>query len=96
MLLSFAASAGHVFNDDGRLTGNMLAEGARDRVRVGVEAAAGGSGDDHADGFALVKIFLGARADYADEDDSEQNKIHTNDSFLHQAVALRLSRAGRI
>jgi hypothetical protein len=35
------AGAGHVFDDDGRLPRDMLAEMARNRPRVGIEAAAG-------------------------------------------------------
>ena len=52
------AGAGHVFDDEGRIAGNMLAQVARDGARVGVVAAAGGAADDDADRFAFVEWFL--------------------------------------
>ena len=56
------AGASHVVDDDGRLPRHMLAEVARDGPRISIEAAAGRSADDHADGLALVEIFLGGSA----------------------------------
>jgi len=52
--------ARHVVDDDRRLVWDMSAEMARDRARVSVEAAAGGSADDDAQRFAFVESFLSA------------------------------------
>ena len=49
------AGARHVLDDNRGLAGNMLADMARNRARIGVEAAAGRGGDDDADGFAFVE-----------------------------------------
>src|SRR6185503_8959374 len=52
------AGAGHVFDDEGRIAGNMLAQVARDGARVGVVTAPGGAADDDADRFTFVERFL--------------------------------------
>jgi len=47
-----AAGAGHVLRHDGRLSGNVLAEMARDQAAVEIVAAAGGVTDRDGDGLA--------------------------------------------
>ena len=48
-----AAGAGHVFDDDAGIAGNVLAHMARERAGVGVKTAAGGKTDDDSDRSCL-------------------------------------------
>ncbi len=51
------AGAGHIFDQQRRVAGNMLAHVARHDARVDIEAAAGAAADDDADSFASVEII---------------------------------------
>jgi hypothetical protein len=57
----------------------MLPHVARDRARIGVEAAAGGKADDYSNRFAFVKIFDAGRLYGGGETDGKQcakNSLH--------------------
>ncbi len=62
-----ADGAGHVFDQSGRITGNMFAEMARDGAGVNIEPTARFVGDDEANGFAAVKIVLGEGGKFSQE-----------------------------
>src|SRR5262245_13479100 len=49
-----AGGAGHIFDDDRRVPGNLLAQVTGDQARIAVESAAGGETDNKPDGFSLV------------------------------------------
>ena len=51
-----AAGAGHVFDDDTGIAGNMFVNMPADQPRVGVVAAAGGEADDDFYRLATVEI----------------------------------------
>ncbi len=54
-----ASGAGHIFNQNRRVAGNVFAHMAADCSRVSVVTAAGGETDDHTNGLAFVKVRLG-------------------------------------
>jgi hypothetical protein len=62
-----ADGAGHVFDQSGRITGNMFAEMARDGAGVNIEPTARFVGDDETYGFAAVKIVLGEGGKFSQE-----------------------------
>src|SRR5258706_6352150 len=65
------AGTRHVFDYDCRLSLHVFAKVTRDGSSVSVEAAAGRSRDDHADGFALVETLLGERRARQHQHDGE-------------------------
>ncbi|MNC87453.1 hypothetical protein D3C83_31810 [compost metagenome] len=53
-----AAGAGHIFDDDGRVAGDVPPHVPGDRARVGIKAAACGETHDEANGLAAKKIRI--------------------------------------
>jgi hypothetical protein len=56
------ACAGHIFHDDGRLSGDMLPHMARDRASISVEPATGRKTDNDPYGLALVEVVCKYRS----------------------------------
>ena len=53
------AGTGHIIDDDGRFTGNVLGHLPRDHARVGIKTAARRAADDDAHGLAFEESVLG-------------------------------------
>ena len=57
------AGASHVFDQDVRIAGNMLAQMMRNRTSVSIVTAASRGGNDNAQGLSFLERLLGWSSD---------------------------------
>src|SRR5688572_5332877 len=82
------AGASHVFDQDVRITGNMLAQMTRNRTRVSIVATASRGGHDNAQSLSFVKRLLGWSSDERNHNKQDGGDRHRQYYFPHKVLLI--------
>jgi hypothetical protein len=82
-----ASSSHHIFDDNRRISGNMLADMSSNYARIGVKASSRGKTHDHANSFALVERFL--RENFFLRTDSNRDDQKSPDKIAQHRISFR-------